>query len=74
MFSIGAICRVLEVSASGYYAWRRRMVSARKERTKSFSKGYGPFITVLARCAERRGFTRSCVKKERPSGASASLG
>lgn len=35
MFSIRAMCRVLEVSPSGYYAWRGRMISGRTREDES---------------------------------------
>jgi putative transposase len=35
MFSIRAMCRVLEVSPSGYYAWRSRMSSVRTRENES---------------------------------------
>ena len=35
LFSIRAMCRVLEVSASGYYAWRRRMMSVRSRENEA---------------------------------------
>lgn len=38
MFSIRAMCRVLEVSASGYYAWRRRMISVRSRENEKLQQ------------------------------------
>lgn len=35
MFSIRAMCRVLEVSPSGYYAWRRRKISVRSRQDEA---------------------------------------
>lgn len=35
MFSIRAMCRVLEVSTSGYYAWRGRMISVRSRENEA---------------------------------------
>lgn len=41
MFSIRAMCRVLEVSASGYYAWRRRMISVRAKEDEKLQQRIG---------------------------------
>jgi putative transposase len=38
MFSIRAMCRVLEVSASGYYAWRRRLISVRSRENEKLQQ------------------------------------
>ena len=41
MFSIRAMCRVLEVSSSGYYAWRQRMTSVRKREDEKLQRRIG---------------------------------
>ena len=38
MFSIRAMCRVLEVSTSGYYAWRRRLISVRSREDEALRR------------------------------------
>ena len=38
MFSIRAMCRVLEVSTSGYYVWRRRMTSVRSRQDEALRR------------------------------------
>ena len=38
MFSIRAMCRVLEVSTSGYYAWRRRLMSVRSRENENLQR------------------------------------
>jgi putative transposase len=49
IFSIRAMCRVLEVSASGYYAWRRRMMSARAKEDEQLQQRIRT-IHLLSRC------------------------
>ena len=41
MFSIRAMCRVLEVSTSGYYAWRRRKISVRTREDEALRRRIG---------------------------------
>ena len=42
-FPIGAMCRVLNVSQSGYYAWKRRRPSAQQVRREQLSDGIVKF-------------------------------
>jgi putative transposase len=55
MFSIRAMCRVLEVSASGYYAWRRRMISARRRQDETLR---GKIIDIHERSRRTYGSPR----------------
>ena len=53
-FSVSAMCRVLEVTRSGYYAWKRRGDRLRDEKNRRLdteSAGFSPFTK---RAMERR--------------------
>ena len=49
MFSIRAMCRVLEVSTSGYYAWRRRLISVRTREDEALRRR----IQTIHACSRR---------------------
>lgn len=68
IFSIRAMCRVLEVSASGYYAWRQRMMSIRAREDEQLQQR----IRTIHRDRrmERHGSTLSCKRKARESAGS----
>jgi len=55
MFSIRAMCRVLEVSSSGYYAWRRRMISVRAKEDEELQQRIG---TIYHRSRQTYGAPR----------------
>jgi putative transposase len=55
MFSIRAMCRVLAVSASGYYAWRGRMMSVRRQADESLRR---KIATTYARSRRTYGSPR----------------
>ena len=55
MFSIRAMCRVLEVSPSGYYAWRRRMISVRTRQDETLR---GRIVAIHAQSRRTYGAPR----------------
>jgi len=42
-YSIRMMCRVLKVSVSGYYAWKRREPSAQQQRREQFTDAVETF-------------------------------
>jgi len=67
IFSIRAMCRVLEVSASGYYAWRQRMMSIRAREDEQLQQRIRTIHLLSRQTYGAPGSTLSCKRKARES-------
>src|SRR5579864_118128 len=67
-YSIVALCRNLEVSKAGYYAWRERALSARAYE----NQGLATKITLIHRMSKRSYGSRRIASELRSNGYMAS--
>src|SRR5690349_18920170 len=70
-FRLTRMCRVLQMSRSGFYAWEGRLSSAWTEANSNSPNGYASFISRPAKEAER-GVEAACLARFgtlRPVGA-----
>ena len=56
-FPVATMCRVLGISASGYYAWRKRARSRRSQSNAALTK---TVRTIHAESSRRGNGTRAC--------------